>query len=471
MYLRRNKKLTKLYSIVLFVLFLQMCFYVSSRIFYDDFRITFLNETSSDYRFIKERLATASEGSWQNVSDSMESTNKFFAFSAFLDNRLNDNVILIAAARTKPQSRKKIWCKFWYQIEGTLRTNYYSVTIRGVYKVIMENWNLAYSAYYIECPLNKELPVPDAVSLVKEPDETPQNIFRVIVNFVKPPEWDVLDLPPTFNNLAVCVKPLHYDYNEVMEILEFIELHQLMGVNQFFFYNHTIGDEVNCLLNDYVKEGIVTMLPWKLPLVSQKEIRTEGIFAALNDCLYRTMHLYSHVLFIDFDEFIIPRNHNTYEELFTYLNSTRDLKNTGAFVFRNAFFYRQWQDDLEINNFNDPLAASLLVLKKTKRIAKLHAHRVRSKYIARPELVNMVGNHFVWQFAVRKKLKSLNVPSGDGIMHHYRTCEFGGDDCVKQESVVDKSAYRYKDDLVRAVKRRFEKHGTECKLRNFLSSS
>ena len=33
--------------------------------------------------------------------------------------------------------------------------------------------------------------------------------------------------------------------------------------------------------------GIVDLLPWKLDMISQKEIRTEGLFAALNDCLYR----------------------------------------------------------------------------------------------------------------------------------------------------------------------------------------
>ena len=33
--------------------------------------------------------------------------------------------------------------------------------------------------------------------------------------------------------------------------------------------------------------GLVEVLPWQLDMTSQKEIRTEGLFAALNDCLYR----------------------------------------------------------------------------------------------------------------------------------------------------------------------------------------
>lgn len=47
----------------------------------------------------------------------------------------------------------------------------------------------------------------------------------------------------------------------------------------------------------------VSLLPWDLRMRSQKEIRTEGLFAALNDCLYRSMYRYvqfSTYLFICF---------------------------------------------------------------------------------------------------------------------------------------------------------------------------
>lgn len=48
---------------------------------------------------------------------------------------------------------------------------------------------------------------------------------------------------------------------------------------------------------------------------SQKEIRTEGLFAALNDCLYRNMYRYKYLALIDLDEFIIPRQNGTINEL------------------------------------------------------------------------------------------------------------------------------------------------------------
>lgn len=92
-----------------------------------------------------------------------------------------------------------------------------------------------------------------------------------------------------------------------------------MGIDHFIFYNHTTGSQVGCILQDYVDKGLVTLLPWQLNMLSQKEIRTEGLFAALNDCLYRSMNLFSHALLIDLDEYVIPRNNNTLPELIEYV--------------------------------------------------------------------------------------------------------------------------------------------------------
>ena len=105
-------------------------------------------------------------------------------------------------------------------------------------------------------------------------------------------------------------------------MLEFLELNNLLGITHFTFYNNTIGPKVNCILQHYkdgkipnffesnsidqisgnVKRNVteehltrnvnitVEVLPWNLKMKSQKEIRTEGLFASLNDCLYRSMY-------------------------------------------------------------------------------------------------------------------------------------------------------------------------------------
>lgn len=93
-------------------------------------------------------------------------------------------------------------------------------------------------------------------------------------------------------------------------MLEYLELNGILGVSHFTFYNHTLGPRASCVLQNYMDEGAtvinstidgvsmsytrptVSLLPWDLRMRSQKEIRTEGLFAALNDCLYRSMYRY-----------------------------------------------------------------------------------------------------------------------------------------------------------------------------------
>lgn len=115
----------------------------------------------------------------------------------------------------------------------------------------------------------------------------------------------------------------HSTLLQALYLLEFLELNGLLGVTHFTLYNHTIGPKASCVLNHYINGKIpqhfqinsnphsikneigdssvktenitrpkitVNLLPWNLRMRSQKEIRTEGLFASLNDCLYRSMY-------------------------------------------------------------------------------------------------------------------------------------------------------------------------------------
>lgn len=404
---------------------------------------------------------SSTEGSWQPVNGSRY---KFFVFSAYYDQRRNQRNIRIIAA-TKTRGPERVWCRLWYKlIEGNSTVNI-SKTVPAKIKVIRENWNLRYSACFVMCPLRSNMSIPTTVSVVARLKDSPANMLSVINNFNE----SIWKQSSIYNNaplgkFGVCVKPLHFEYNKEMPILEFIELNRLMGVDHFTFYNHTIGPQVSCILQDYQSKGIVTLLPWKLPMLSQKEIRTEGLFAALNDCLYRSMYRFSHILLIDLDEYIIPNYNDTIPQLIDYLNHRLNTRSTGSFSFQNAFFYLQWQDDSQVYDFSDPISSNLVTMKKTRRKTKLHPHKQRSKYICRPELVVETGNHFVWEFIPGHG--TLNVPADAAILHHYRICEFGGNDCVKTSSTVDKTAYRYLESLTKAVRQQYDQLKQKCNLSN-----
>ncbi|XP_072390060.1 uncharacterized protein [Diabrotica undecimpunctata] len=429
-------------------------------------------EKSADYEEVFNEVqlppfpenATLNEGSWQNVNNTKY---KFFVFSAYYDERKGQRVVRIIAA-TKTRGAERVFCRLWYKAGEFNASAHVSITVPAKVKVIRENWNLKYSAVFVMCPLtNKTIPV--AVSVVARIRDPPANLLAVINNHNE--TSGAVGMGSTGGGGAglsspykfgVCVKPLHFEYNRALQLIEFIELNRLLGVDHFTFYNHTVGNQVDCVLRDYIDRGLVTVLPWNLDMVSQKDIRTEGLFAALNDCLYRFMYKYTHLLLIDLDEYILPKNNDTLGQMIETLNKRVNGRTTASFSFQNAFFYLQWDDDDSVYEFDDPVTANLITMKKTRRKTKLHPQKQRSKYICRPELTVEAGNHFIWEFIPGHG--TMNVPPDTAILHHYRICEFGGDDCIKTSSTVDRTAYKFKEGLTSGVKAVYDRLSRKCGL-------
>lgn len=390
------------------------------------------NVTSNSWKISEE------PDHWQMVRGTK---NKFFVFSAYFDDRRGNYIRVISAARTRIADR--VVCKFWFKNGRS------PVAVYATNKLIRENWNLKYSAYFILCPLQRDVgQIPDEVSIIKLGDSRSSNRLVVHNNHVA---------GSSAEGIAVCIKPLHYNYDKLVNLVEFIELNRILGVQHFILYNDTIGPAVNCALQYYIREGIVTVLPWKLDLISQKEIRTEGLFAALNDCLYRTMYRHRYVLMIDLDEYIIPHANTSLTDLISFLQK-KSSHRVGAFSFQNSFFYLHWPNDPNSNG----LPYQLITLQKTIRKTKLHAHKQRSKCIVLPERVVEMGNHFVWEFAPGRTM--VNVGPDLGFLHHYRVCEFGGTDCINTTSIVDRTVYLWKSTLLDTVTNRLDDIQRLCSL-------
>jgi hypothetical protein len=229
-------------------------------------------------------------------------------------------------------------------------------------------------------------------------------------------------------------------------------------VTHFYLYNHTTAQNTTCVLDYYKSRGLVTILDWNgVDIESQKEIRTENMFAALNDCLYRGMHKHKYLAFLDFDEFLVPGKHRDLLGLLARLDS----KNSEAagWLFKNAFFYLEWSDDPDMAH------TELITLRKTKRRKELQVPKTRSKFICKPEMVVEVGNHMLWETRF-KNYKQPAVETELGFMHHYRICETGGKECLRKESEVDRTTWKWKHSIIKRVQRIQKKVDIKCKLRH-----
>ncbi|XP_045497331.1 uncharacterized protein LOC123695504 [Colias croceus] len=368
---------------------------------------------------------------WQPVAGTRF---RFYVYSAYVERRTVAAIRVIAA--TKTRGADAVVCRIWLSDNRTL-------TLKARVKPIRENWNLKYSATYVLCLLRDTGVKPQetvgaSISIVAavSPNRAPTNLLTV------------LDTEPRSGieeTLHVCVKPFHFSYSRDEWLMEWFELNRLLGASHFYMYNESLSAPVACLLDHYRKQGLVTLLPWKLPIVSKIEIRTEGQFAAFNDCLYRSMSTAGWLLVIDVDEVILPRRERTLVALLTALRAAYNppSKAPSAFLFRNAFFYLRWEDDAEA-------PAPLVTARKTRRWAAPHALKNRSKYALRPRDAVELGNHFLWELA--PGASSVGVPTERALLHHYRiACEYGGMQCLTVPSTVDRTAHRWADELMQRV--------------------
>ena len=135
-------------------------------------------------------------------------------------------------------------------------------------------------SYFIICPLSShdqsqgERSLPIAVSLVG-----PRVIGHQYGNVVKIQNRQYvgrmkqldLDLKEQ-NKFGVCIKPIHSNFSSPQSIIEFIELYKILGVSHFTFYSVSVSRQTSCLLQKYIDQGTVQVLPWNLEFSGRTHI-------------------------------------------------------------------------------------------------------------------------------------------------------------------------------------------------------
>ena len=258
----------------------------------------------------------------------------------------------------------------------------------------------------------------------------------------------------------MCVTPLNYEYNNVNQLVEMIETNRLLGARRLVFYNHSTGSDLDQYLRSYVKDGVVDVIQWRIPVRVDTWPRTEvvdihyfGQLAALNDCLYRNMYKSRFLVFSDLDELIVPKVHANWKGVLGSVQEQqrmRKFNKFGAFLFQCVFFRTDWPSDPNATAIPDANQYNILTLLKTKREKDIFPWGMRSKYIADPLKVEMVGIHNIWKFVANRYME-FNVPASLGLLHHYRFWEESSN-----EWTVDKTLHKFTDIIISRVRDRHE---------------
>jgi len=232
--------------------------------------------------------------------------------------------------------------------------------------------------------------------------------------------------PAGRRHFAVCVPPLHSEYDKPSELIEFLEFNFVLGASHVFLYNFSIGETVRKLLEFYERETIrnryVSIVEWPLTLaVKMLDTHNFAQVSQINECLLRSTSRYEYAVFTNLDEFIVPRSlefHNwnlLYENYFTKQNSA-------AYYFTNVFFKTEWPDDPIYSQNKTIKSLQSRILLKTNRDEwlNLEGKGTRTKMIVKTEWVEKLDVQKVADFTGNKGQPGFTVPVTVGLLHHYR---------------------------------------------------
>lgn len=93
--------------------------------------------------------------------------------------------------------------------------------------------------------------------------------------------------------------------DETPYMREWLEYHLLVGVDHFYLYDDSSGDDFQSLLAPYVSEGVVTLHGWET---------SPGQVGCYNACLAAYRDHTHWLAFIDLDEYLVPVRHDTVVE-------------------------------------------------------------------------------------------------------------------------------------------------------------
>jgi len=231
---------------------------------------------------------------WQPVNGT---TDKFYVYSAFYDGRGGKRIVrVVGAAKTKKAD--KVWCRLLYKTEEEdereagkeeqrreddenlyegcdegCSVARFAARVLATVHVVKENWNLKYSAIFVLCPVPESPPEglpegapPASVSVLADSSPAsaaPTNQLPVLNREQGSTEAMASSGAKltSSDSMGVCVKPIHFNYNQTLELIEFIELNRLLGASGFTFYNDTMSETTSCVLKEYAREGLVNVLP------------------------------------------------------------------------------------------------------------------------------------------------------------------------------------------------------------------
>ncbi|XP_053356325.1 uncharacterized protein LOC128527776 [Clarias gariepinus] len=340
------------------------------------------------------------------------------------------------------------------QYQCLLCCNGKSESVPATCKIHSDHFGYEYGTADITCRLPVTCTKPTHVAITSPPvkEDGPSHD---IYTFQQPVTNQEIVMPETFPyEFAVCISVM-YEYKNVLELVQAMEMFKILGVQKVAIYKTSCDSNVQKVLDYYVKQNFVELIPWNLSpyinasrgwlkSVSSGQLHYFGQISALNDCVYRYMYQSRYVALQDLDELILPMNVKTWTELLPELE--RKYNHIGAFEFENNYFPLSIKDSnprYSPDSWNNVPGVNILehIVKMSNDPTKFNNFKV------------IIDPRFVYQVTVHGLLQSISgsVRVDSSIAHMYHMREISNEILDQKNQILDTRVRDYADSLIPAV--------------------
>lgn len=236
--------------------------------------------------------------------------------------------------------------------------------------------------------------------------------------------------------------------DRVNALIEWFELHQLLGVSEFSIYDSalTLDADVVRVMRYYVDKGVLRHVMHPPPFTHSDDAESVRllIYSSLNDCLYRNMYRYRFLMAVDLDEIIVPATLNSYNDMMHSFSAYPNI----SLKFNSANYFLEYT--------RDDTQPSLLPAMQYRKFS-------RNRSVQRPKVIHNLRNCDILTQHKCEPITAKLVPESVGTVHHYRahcvsldhtrhqTWSQGNCTILAQNTETDNAVLRFKNELISTV--------------------
>lgn len=409
---------------------------------------------------------------WNNTFWQWIEGSSIYLYSAHYDSRYvywqseYHYIRIIGMSKGKIKESQLYYCTLWYNQEiGEVGMQ------AEVTEVWLQQWNRnpfpdTYHTYLISCPVPLHLRnhTRDLTHVSVSPQVCCKLTTMLQVHKRGIDDWKSVGEKKQF---AVCVKGMDFKDDISLRLIEWLELLSILGADHIFMYKYSVHENVDKVLNYYIRKGRVTVFPLTLPGDQPNEPKLRSQFlkktrwqkrrnelVPYNDCLYKNIYLYEYIIPLDIDEVILPVKAYTWSEMLTeYIKvNPTVLKRYASLSAQNAYFFDTFNSTIDRN-----VPKYFHMLQHVIRSANfsLQGHSVKSFVATRN--TRSVFNHYSLESLYVKMKSNIVMNTSLVQMNHYkeRCPREIYSQCKSKFLVYTKEDYivkKYKEQLVPRVK-------------------